>query len=66
VWLVSKEAAFLRGRFVWSNWDVEELLAREDEFKEDPLLLTLGLTGLSMKGWSLEQTMEYASKNSNP
>ena len=25
VWIVSPEAEFLKGKFVWSNWDVEEL-----------------------------------------
>lgn len=30
-------------KFVWSNWDVKELLARKDEIKETKLLnLLLG------------------------
>lgn len=43
VWLASKEAAFLNGRLVWANWDVEELKAQEDRFKADSHFLTLGL-----------------------
>ncbi|KAH6669307.1 hypothetical protein B0J14DRAFT_517437, partial [Halenospora varia] len=45
VWLASPEATFLRGRFVWVNWDVDELKARKEEFVKNPLLLTMGLDG---------------------
>jgi NAD(P)-dependent dehydrogenase (short-subunit alcohol dehydrogenase family) len=31
VWTTSDEAQFLAGRFVWVNWDVDELLAAKDE-----------------------------------
>ncbi|KAG9234048.1 hypothetical protein BJ875DRAFT_484554 [Amylocarpus encephaloides] len=44
VWLTSQESEFLRGRLVWSNFDVEEMKARADEIKEKNLL-TLSLTG---------------------
>lgn len=47
VWLASKEAAFLNGRFVWVNWDVEELLARKEEI-EQSMLLRIVLEGVSM------------------
>ncbi|KAH6651610.1 hypothetical protein BKA67DRAFT_571350 [Truncatella angustata] len=30
VWLASDEAEFLGGRFVWTNWDAEELIKRKD------------------------------------
>ncbi|RFU36217.1 hypothetical protein B7463_g149, partial [Scytalidium lignicola] len=43
VWLASKEATFLNGRFLWANWDVEELKAKKAEFENDPNLLTMGL-----------------------
>lgn len=43
VWLASKEAEFLKGRFVWANWDVEELISRKAELEEHPDLLKLGL-----------------------
>lgn len=45
VWIVSTEAEFLRGKFVWSNWDIEELKA-----KKEHLLSTDDLT-LGLQGW---------------
>lgn len=36
VWLASPAAAFLKGRFVWSRWDVDELIALKPKFEEDP------------------------------
>ncbi|ESU10032.1 hypothetical protein FGSG_03224 [Fusarium graminearum PH-1] len=47
VWLASKEAEFLKGKFVWANWDVQELMARKDEIK-NPMLLKLSLNGVDM------------------
>lgn len=44
VWLASNESEFLRGKFVWSNWDVKEMKAREKEIAESDLL-TLKLGG---------------------
>ena len=38
VWLVSGEAVFLRNKFVWANWDVEELKVRADEIQRSSLL----------------------------
>lgn len=46
VWLTSPEADFLKGRLVWSNWDVEEMMARKDEILQNDLL-RLELTGIS-------------------
>ncbi|TKA60933.1 hypothetical protein B0A55_12652, partial [Friedmanniomyces simplex] len=44
VWLASPEAEFLKGRFVWANWDVDELLdGKERILKEN--LLKIGLVG---------------------
>ena len=43
VWLCSPEADFLRGKFLWSNWDVEELKAKKDVIENDPSQLTMGL-----------------------
>ena len=34
VWLSSPEAVFLRGKFVWANWDVEELVAIGSQLHE--------------------------------
>jgi NAD(P)-dependent dehydrogenase (short-subunit alcohol dehydrogenase family) len=42
VWAASPEASFLKGKFVWVNWDVEELKARKDELSA-PGALTIGL-----------------------
>ena len=44
VWACSPEAHFLKGKFVWANWDVGELKARELEIRETDVL-TLGLDG---------------------
>lgn len=45
VWLASAEAEFLRGRYVWVNWDIEELIARREEIENDPSLFTIVLGG---------------------
>jgi hypothetical protein len=46
VWLaVSKEADNLKGRFLWSNWDVTELKQRVIEIREKNLLVH-GLIGM--------------------
>ncbi|TAQ83585.1 hypothetical protein B7494_g8090 [Chlorociboria aeruginascens] len=34
VWLASPEAKFLKGKFAWINWDVDELIARAKEIEE--------------------------------
>jgi hypothetical protein len=44
VWLASLESEFLRGWFLFSNWDVVEMKAREQEIKDKDLLV-LGLNG---------------------
>ena len=33
VWLASPEAVFLKGKFIWCNWDVEELKERKREIE---------------------------------
>ncbi|KAF3404926.1 Short chain dehydrogenase andI [Talaromyces pinophilus] len=46
VWLAaSKDADCLKGRFLWSNWDINELMPRADDIKKQNLL-THGLIGL--------------------
>ncbi|KAF4469140.1 hypothetical protein FALBO_3963 [Fusarium albosuccineum] len=47
VWLASPEAEFLSGKFVWVNWDVDELKSRADEIKNS-LLLRVLLNGVTM------------------
>ncbi|KAI1415950.1 NAD(P)-binding protein [Hypoxylon sp. FL1857] len=44
VWAASKEAEFLKNKFVFAGWDVDELKARKEEIAESPELL-LGLNG---------------------
>jgi NAD(P)-dependent dehydrogenase (short-subunit alcohol dehydrogenase family) len=56
LWLVSSEADFLRGKFVWVNWDVDELKARKEEILSTDLLDTK-LGGVSFVGWEGVQTL---------
>ncbi len=45
VWLASGESEFLKGRFVWANWDVNEMKAKAQEVKEKDLL------AMRLSGW---------------
>jgi len=45
VWMASPEAAFLRGRCTWANWDAEELKAQKTMILEG-LFMTAGFKGL--------------------
>jgi hypothetical protein len=47
VWLASEEAAFLRGKFVWANWDAKELMDQADEIRSS-MLLRVSLNGMAM------------------
>ncbi|KAF0327075.1 reductase [Colletotrichum asianum] len=38
VWLASPEARFLKNKFVWANWDVQELMQRAGEIESSHLL----------------------------
>ena len=44
LWLASKEARFLRGKFVCSNWDVEEMKAKAKDI-ETPRMLEANIHG---------------------
>ncbi|CAJ2501763.1 Uu.00g046160.m01.CDS01 [Anthostomella pinea] len=44
VWAASDEAVFLKNKFVFAGWDVEELKQRKDEIANTPELI-LGLNG---------------------
>ncbi|RFU26478.1 hypothetical protein B7463_g9865, partial [Scytalidium lignicola] len=44
VWLASPESRFLKGKFLWANWDVDELKAQAKEI-EASTLLSIGLGG---------------------
>lgn len=57
VWLVSPEARFLKSKYVWSNWDVNELKARKEEILETELL-DIKLGGLSFRGWTAARMYE--------
>ena len=45
VWACSPEAAFLRGRMIWCNWDVDELKEKKEVIEKDPALMTTGVYG---------------------
>ena len=49
VWSASPQAEFLHGRFIWANWDINELKgeAFRKQLDENPNLLTVGVEGLS-------------------
>jgi hypothetical protein len=51
VWAASPEATFLHGRFVWANWDVEELKHGTvgKQIQEDEHFLKVGIEGLTEK-----------------
>ena len=52
VWLASPEARFLKGKFLWANWDIDELKARAKEI-ESTTQLSIGLNGWPFQdaGW---------------
>lgn len=45
VWISSPEATFLKGKFVWANWDVDELKDLAQEVQES-MLLRIHLSGV--------------------
>ncbi|KAI3391435.1 hypothetical protein diail_7359 [Diaporthe ilicicola] len=46
-WLVSAEGEFLKGKYLWVNWDVDELKARKEELSAPNKLVT------GLVGWTL-------------
>ncbi|MCJ1419677.1 hypothetical protein MMC32_006033 [Xylographa parallela] len=48
VWVTSPEAKFLRGKFVWANWSVPELMTRAKEIEETPVLTS------NILGWPFQ------------
>ncbi|RSL49003.1 hypothetical protein BHE90_004957 [Fusarium euwallaceae] len=48
VWAASDEAEFLHGRFVWANWDVDELQTGplRERIENDPSFLKMTVKGL--------------------
>jgi NAD(P)-dependent dehydrogenase (short-subunit alcohol dehydrogenase family) len=47
VWLASPEGAFLKGKFLWANWDVDEIKANSKEF-ESTVSFTTAAPGIFM------------------
>jgi hypothetical protein len=45
VWLCGKDAAFLHGRYVWTNWDMDEVLTLKEKILADPGFLKIGVAG---------------------
>jgi hypothetical protein len=45
VWAASREAEFLKGKLVWSNWDVDELKGRAEEIKNSKMFT------MTLEGW---------------
>lgn len=57
--LTSPEAAFLRGKFVWVNWDVEEFKGMKDDIVKSELL-DIRLKALSFTGCSMSRLAEFS------
>jgi NAD(P)-dependent dehydrogenase (short-subunit alcohol dehydrogenase family) len=45
VWIASPEAVFLKGKFSWCNWDVDELKAKAKSIEESAIFTT------NIEGW---------------
>lgn len=43
VWLAGPESSCLHGRYMWANWDVDELIALKDKLENDPFYMRVGL-----------------------
>lgn len=50
----------LECRFIWANWDVEELLQMKEKITGDPAMLKIGVTGVGP--FSLPKLMERCSQ----
>ncbi|KAF2720484.1 oxidoreductase [Polychaeton citri CBS 116435] len=62
VWLASPEARFLKGKFLWANWDVDELKAQAKEI-ETSTQFSIGLVGWPFQetDWKFELPSEAAA-----
>ncbi|KAK6189599.1 hypothetical protein LQW54_013103 [Pestalotiopsis sp. IQ-011] len=45
VWAASTQASFLHGRYVWSEWDINELKALQERLEKDENFLRIGVHG---------------------
>ena len=50
VWLASPEARFLKGKFLWANWDVDELKAHAKEIEAGMKF------NIQLVGWPFESS----------
>jgi len=58
VWLASPEARFLKGKFLWTNWDVEELMSQREALEASTQLnITLGGWPFNSAGWKASWSM---------
>lgn len=62
MWLASPEARFLKGTFLFANWDVDELKARAKEI-EGTGTLQLWPTGLARKNEQGDTTVFDSSRD---
>ena len=64
VWLASPEARFLKGKFLWANWDVDELKAQAKEI-EASTQLSIGLGGWPFEnaGWKASWKFQTTSSS---
>jgi len=60
VWLSQPEAQFLNGRFVWANWDADELMGMRERILADPAFLKVGITGVESFG--VKDLMEVCNR----
>lgn len=48
LWLATPEARFLKGKFLWCNWDIDELKSRAKEIESSRLL------NIDLVGWPFD------------
>jgi len=63
VWLASPEARFLKGKFLWANWDVNELKAQAKEI-EAGTQFSIGLVGWPFQSGSWKATWKSQTTSS--
>jgi short-subunit dehydrogenase len=60
VWLAGQDSGFLHGRFVWANWDADELMGMKDRVLADSAFLKVGITGVDSFG--VKDLMDVCSR----
>ena len=50
LWLSTPEARFLKGKFLWCNWDIDDLKSRTEEIESGRLL------NIDLNGWPFGAT----------